>query len=261
MPFAIKQYVVMFSGGIASFEAARRTILAKGVDNVTCLFADTLIEDQDLYRFIDQSIAHLGVKFVRLCEGRTPWQVFNDVRFIGNSRVDPCSKILKRDICDKWLLDNCVHDETVVVLGLDWTETHRISGAHMRYLQNGWDTEYPLNEAPWFDKNKVLAELIEHGIDLPRLYRLGFEHNNCGGFCIKAGQGHFAKLLHDLPDVYAMHEAEEQKLRDILDKDVTILRSRQGGKHKSMTLKHFRRRVEIEDYDPTDIGGCGCFST
>lgn len=49
------KYVVMFSGGAASYEAGRRTIERVGRANVVLLFSDTLIEDPDLYRFLDQT--------------------------------------------------------------------------------------------------------------------------------------------------------------------------------------------------------------
>lgn len=256
------KYVVMFSGGAASYEAGRRTIERVGRANVVLLFSDTLIEDPDLYRFLDQTTELLGVPLTRLADGRTPWQVFRDKRFIGNSRVDPCSKILKRDLCDKWLRDNCDPNDTVVVLGLDWTETHRIDGARGRYDSMGWRTEYPLNEAPWFKKEATLASLEEQGVPTPRLYKMGFAHNNCGGFCIKAGMGHFERLLKELPEVYAEHEAEElETQRHIGRADITVLRDRRGGQVKPMSLRDFRERVEAKTIqpDPTDIGGCGCF--
>lgn len=43
--------LVLFSGGIGSWAAAHRTI-ARGYD-VELLFTDTRIEDEDLYRFLD----------------------------------------------------------------------------------------------------------------------------------------------------------------------------------------------------------------
>ncbi len=50
-------HVVMFSGGAGSWAAAKR-IAARPL---TLLFADTLIEDGDLYRFLDDAAADVGV--------------------------------------------------------------------------------------------------------------------------------------------------------------------------------------------------------
>lgn len=118
-----------------------------------------------------------------------------------------------------------------------------------------------MTEPPLLDKKDVLREMRAAGIRPPRLYGMGFPHNNCGGFCIKAGQAHFKKLLEQLPERYAYHERREQELREYLDKDVAILRDRRGGTTKPMTLKAFRERLEdTGEYDPEEWGGCGCFS-
>ena len=99
----IKQkFIVSYSGGLGSFFAAKRLVKQHGKDNVAAVFADTKTEDEDLYRFLDESIAYLGIELFTIEDGRDVWQVFEDVRFLGNSRIDPCSRILKRDLIRKW---------------------------------------------------------------------------------------------------------------------------------------------------------------
>ena len=49
------QHVVMFSGGAGSWMTAKRVAEKHGTDNLILLFADTLIEDEDLYRFLDEA--------------------------------------------------------------------------------------------------------------------------------------------------------------------------------------------------------------
>jgi hypothetical protein len=121
--------------------------------------------------------------------------------------------------------------------------------------------EAPLCDPPLVDKAQVLDEMKTQGIEAPRLYGMGFPHNNCGGFCIKAGQAHFAHLLRVMPERYAFHEAKEQELRQYLDKDVAILRDRRGGTTKPLTLRDLRLRVVAEEeIDTLEWGGCGCFS-
>ena len=63
-----------------------------------------------------------------------------------------------------------------------------------------------------------------------------------------------------LPDVYRRHEAEEEKLRHRLGKDVAILRDRRGGKTRPLPMREFRERIEAGGQcDLFDWGGCGCF--
>lgn len=259
------KHIVMFSGGVGSFGAAERVVARHGRRDVTLLFTDTLMEDGDLYRFLDDASEHLGIPVTRIADGRTPWQVFRDVRMIGNTRKDPCSKVLKRDIADRWLADNCDPNDTVVYLGIDWMEAHRFDdgegrGAKHRYARNGWRAEAPLCEPPLLDKRAALARLSELGIKVPRLYKLGFEHNNCGGFCVKAGQGHFINLLKSLPQRYALHEEMEAQTRAAIGTEFTILRDRRDKKTKPLSLRELRKRVQTGgDVDPHEIGGCGCF--
>src|SRR5699024_7478687 len=47
-----KNHVVFYSGGLGSYATAVRVIEKHGTDNLYLLFTDTLIEDNDLYRFI-----------------------------------------------------------------------------------------------------------------------------------------------------------------------------------------------------------------
>lgn len=253
------RHVVMFSGGIGSWAAAKRVAERHGTASLTLLFTDTRIEDPDLYRFLREGAANVGGQLVTIADGRTPWDVFREKRFLGNTRVDLCSRILKREIADKWLVDNCDPATTTVYVGIDFTEEHRFTRLRERKLP--WRYEAPLCEAPYILKDQMLAALQAEGITPPRLYALGFAHNNCGGGCVKAGIGHFAHLYRTLPDVFAEWERNEQSLRDHLGKDVAILRDRTGGASTPLPLVQLRRRLD-DGWQPDlfDIGGCGCFS-
>jgi hypothetical protein len=251
----------MFSGGATSWAAAKRVVEKHGSKDVTLFFANTKAEDEDLYRFLADGAANVGAPLVYAAEGRDPWQVMFDERMLGNSRFDPCSRILKRQVMDRWLAKNCDPKETIVYIGIDWTEEHRYIGLRDRRAVLGWKYEAPLCEPPWMDKDEALAWMKREGIRQPRLYDLGFSHNNCGGFCIKGGQGHFANLLRVMPERYAYHEQKEQDIRALLGKDVSIMTDRSGDKKKKpLTLKDLRIRIERgTQIDAFDIGGCGCF--
>ncbi|MEV0821880.1 hypothetical protein [Nonomuraea rubra] len=111
------RHVVQMSGGIGSFHAARRVKAEHGADNLVLLFADTLTEDEDLYRFMDDDAsAHLGVALTIVADGRTPFEVFFDVKRLGNSRLAPCSKRLKQVPCRKWMTEHCDPDHTIAHL-------------------------------------------------------------------------------------------------------------------------------------------------
>lgn len=250
--------VVLYSGGALSWAAAMRTIERHGRGDLVLLFTDTSMEDEDLYRFLNDSERQLGVAITRLCDGRTPWDVYRDKRMIGNTRMDPCSENLKRKPAHAWLKANA--PGATLVFGIDWTEMHRLDGLRARYGEMGHAVEAPMCDAPWYTKTTVLKWMRDVGLEPPRLYAKGFAHNNCGGFCCRAGHGHFATLLRELPERYAEHERKEQEMRDYLGKDVSILRDREDGDTRPMTLREFREQIEAgAQPDMFAIGGCGCF--
>ena len=257
------KHVIQYSGGLCSFWAADRVIRQFGKEHVILLFADTMMEDEDLYRFNKDAEKYFGLPICRIADGRDPWQVMRDEKVIGRSGLDLCSRILKRDLLDKWRFDCTTPANSIFYLGLDWTEEHRMHGDAQRQGMvkkfAPWTIKAPMMEEPIWDKCRMMAELELIGIPLPRLYKMGFPHNNCGGFCIKAGQAHFAQLLKLMPERYAYHEAQEESVRQIVG-DYSVMNDRRGGQGKKvMTLKTFRERVEAgEDFDRHDWGGCGC---
>lgn len=247
--------VVQFSGGLCSYFAARRVVEKFGREDVTLLFADTLIESSGLYRFALHGAAELGVKLTPIMDGRTPWQVFKDEGFLGNSRIDPCSKILKRELCRKWMQDNCAVENSVLYVGISWDEG-RIDGIRERWQP--WQVEAPMCDAPYWSKCDMIREAKALGLPLSEAYTDGFPHDNCGGFCIKMGQAQAALLYKIRPAVYAESERKEEEVRQHLGKDVSVLKDRRGGTTKPMTLAVFRERIETGDYDKQEWGGCGC---
>ena len=248
-------YIVSYSGGASSWAAARLTkdrLMVDG-DRMTLLFADTLIEDKDTYAFLAAGAANLGLPVTRIADGRTPLEVFGDVKWIGNSRIDPCSKILKRSLLHKWYDDQ--DEPKASVLGLDWMEVNRFE----RYAARADGLCLaPLIDAG-VDKRNIMRMVEEAGLPKQRLYSLGFPHANCGGACVKAGQTQWSLLLRTMPDRYAMWEAGENKLRAELG-DHSILTETKDGVTKPLPLSELRARVERQPslMPAYDWGGCGC---
>ena len=261
------RHVVMFSGGLGSYITAKRVAERHGTDDLFLLFADVkgsnpsphAGEDEDTYRFIKEAAVDVGGELVWLNEGRDIWQVFHDNRFLGNTRLANCSKFLKQQPCREWLEANCDPSDTTVYVGIDWTEPHRLPAIVKGYRP--YAAEAPLIEPPYLSKDDMKAVCEATGIEVPRLYRAGFPHNNCGGFCVRAGQAQMELLLREHPERYAYHEAKEQELRNYLGADVAVLRDRTGGTVTPLTLRRFREELERQPamFDRLDFGGCGCF--
>lgn len=253
------RYVVQFSTGLGSAEVARRLIEEHGSDSVLLLTADTRVEDPDNWRFAHEFVNKLGqgVEWVVLADGRTPMQVGRDLRVVPNNRMAVCSRVLKRELLRTWIDKHCSPDD-VMALGFDWTEPQRHAAAAPHWAPYAVDS--PLMREPFIEK----WALINHyrdvlGINPPRLYDTGAAHANCGGACVRSGQAAWALLLEHDPATYEVWENEEETTRDMLGKDVAILRDRTGGTVKPLPLRKFRRKIQLGlPYDHNDFGSCGC---
>lgn len=257
-------HVVMWSGGITSWATARHVIAEHGTGSTTLLFADTNAEDESLYAFNDAASKQLGIPITRVADPqeRDPWQVFEDKRWLGNTRIAQCSHVLKQEPCRAWLDANpaLTFANTTLYVGIDWTEAERLPAIVRGWAP--WTVSAPLTLPPYRDKGQWLNEAQRAGLPIPRLYGLGFAHNNCAGMCVKGGQAQWIRLLKVFPDRYARAEAAEVKMRHLLGKDVSILRDRTGGTTKPLTLAALRQRIEEQpdQLDLFDEGGCGCFT-
>jgi hypothetical protein len=90
---------------------------------------------------------------------------------------------------------------------------------------------------------------------MPRLYTLGFPHNNCGGWCCKMGLAQARHLLNVMPDRFRWHEEQERQVREAIGPSAgTALRFRGGGRSRPVTLQQFR---EIQDRQPMLFEGHG----
>lgn len=254
--------IVQFSGGIGSWAVARRIADRHGVDDLVLLFADVKTEDDDLYRFNRDAAEDIGIPLVVVSDGRTPQQVLRDNRWLGSSRIAPCSHLLKQRMCRQWLKANTDPAETVLYVGIDWSEIHRLPAIQRNWAP--WNVEAPLTQPPYRDKYQLIHEAKNRGLTPPRLYGMGFPHNNCGGACVRAGQAQWAHLLREFPERFASWEEFENEMRIELG-DVAILRDRRGGETRPLPLSKLREMIESRErqqpaLDIDDWGGCGCMT-
>jgi ribosomal protein L44E len=250
-------YQISFSGGMGSAVSAL-VAHEQGLD-FNLIFADTLIEDEDLYRFNQDISEAVGKEIITLTDGRTPWDVYIDKRWIGNSRTAHCSTELKSKPVKEWLAENSKASDPLV-LGMDWSEQDRIDRAAANWA--------PRPVVSLLNRYKITRPMFEpmlakYGIRKPKLYAEGYEHNNCGGFCCKAGLVQFERLYRTNPDRFAYHEREmERALSEIGGTARPFLRRVRQGDTQYITLKEFREELDQETMELPmfDASGCGCFT-
>jgi hypothetical protein len=171
-------HVVQYSGGIGSWAATQCVIAEHGTDHLVLLTADTRVEDPDLWRFVRDSTVHVGVEPTIVADGLTPFEVFHDQRFLGNSVSRPAQPSSSNDpaghdspCTPTWRTQCCTSASTgrkPAVSRRSNTAGHR-GGCGSRCV------------TPYLSKEDMLDAARAAGLTPPRLYELGFSHNNFSG--------------------------------------------------------------------------------
>lgn len=252
------RHIIFLSSGITSWAAALRVVEAHGAENCLGLFADTGVEDPDNYRFLEESTAALGIPLVKV-HRETLWENWERHNSIPNNRMAFCSQDLKQEPCRKWLKENSNPETDTLYVGIAWDEIHRCAA-----IQRGWapwKVEFPMCEAPLWDKPHTLKLARDRGIEPPRLYSYGLPHANCGGGCVRAGHTQWRHVLRVLPEVFTLWEQKEAAMQAQTGKNCTILKRSIRGETVPYSLKELREESQRQgNLFDEDWGGCGCFT-
>ena len=236
---------VMYSGGACSHLAAKRWVELG--HKPILLFSDTGIEDEDLYRFIEDGAQWLGCELVKVSAGFTFDEMCEKHHAIPNDRMPFCSRELKVLPAKKWIAEHPEID--TLVFGLDWTETHRLPKVEKLWPDH--KVVAPMMDAPYLMKASMVQEIGNDGLKPPALYGLGLSHNNCGGGCVRNGHASWKLLRMMYPARFEEWADREERL----GRGFTFSRDRRGGESKPISL----RDLVITETPPFDFGGCGCF--
>jgi len=258
-------HIAMFSGGASSAYVAYQMVQTHGRKNCILFFTNTLWEDEDNYRFMEEVSDYIGIEVTERLDGRTPEDVFYDTKFLGNSRLARCSEELKVKQTIVFLeeLRDFENLEPILYFGIGPHEAHRADNLREFYSHHPLEpveTRFPMIET--FREDVDVKSIIENewGIKLPRMYELGFSHANCAGRCVRGGFQHYAQLYKVWPERYKMQEEMEEGFRDHFKRNVSILKK--DG--KPYTLKEYRKRMDkegLEEFlkmEDEDVVPCVC---
>lgn len=230
--------IVALSGGLASAFCGQWALDNHAKDDVVLYFNDTKWEHPDLYRFLDDLSSYWDHPITHDTDGRTPEELFYKERALANNRMPFCSKILKAKRLQRYYKDG-----DTLVFGIGADEPHRgqrLVGAYQRVAAKS--KRWPKLRFPLLEKctnhSDMLHWLDGTGIELPVMYKMGFQHNNCSGGCVRAGKRQWAHLWRVMPEVYLERERVEEAVRSYLNKDVHFL--------KDETLRQLRTRISMQ---------------
>lgn len=269
------KHVVSIGGGLSStIELPLEVIRRYGHDNVDFFICALKGESPDLWRMVDWVESETGKHVTRVAW--TPyendihynlranywidapewaysdiWDVFFREGVMGNSRIDPCSRVLKRETAMAYLKDTYDFANTTLHVGIGYDEIDRMMSIQKRYHSAGLqvdailaDDEY-LKSKPLSWHGMTTAQKCAETIGfVPFVYSWGGNHNNCGGFCVKAGKAHMKNFLMNDRDTYLYHENREREFRQRFGTDATIMKEQRNNKTVYITMEEFRLAIE-----------------
>lgn len=127
-------------------------------------------------------------------EYKDTWEVWEKRRYIAGIQGAPCTGELKKAVRFAFQRPNDLH-----VFGYTVEEQHRARRfTEQNFELNVW---FPLIDAQ-LSKSDCHAVVRAAGIEIPAMYRLGFDNNNCIG-CPKGGAGYWNMIRKHFPDHFA----------------------------------------------------------
>ena len=181
----MERIVSQFSCGAASAVATKLVLADYSPERVLICNAFIAEEHPDNQRFMDQCEVWFGHPIVRLRDKKfraSAVEVWKQTKFLVGHGGTRCSKTLKRDVLQAIQLP-----DDIMALGYTAEEYDRFN----RFIDanNGRKVIAPLIDRG-LTKADCLAMIERAGIELPVMYRLGFNNNNCIG-CPKGGEGYW----------------------------------------------------------------------
>lgn len=216
----MSRIVCQFSCGAASAVATKLALAQYGATHEV-LIVNALLKNEhpDNRRFLADCETWFGHPVTVLRDekfGADIIQVFKRRQFLKGPRGAPCTTVLKRE-----LLMTIEHPDDVLVFGFDASEEDRFEDFKERWPDRA--AVAPLIERG-LGKEDCKAMLERAGIELPLMYRLGYDNANCIG-CVKGGAGYFRAIREDFPEQFAeLAEVEAE----VCDDKSYLLRHRSG---------------------------------
>ncbi len=190
----LPRIVCRFSCGAASAVATKLTLAKYGASHdVQIVNAFIAEEHEDNRRFLADCERWFGRHVTVMRDekyGASALQVFRTRRYMAGRTGAPCSTHLKRKLLDAWS-----KPDDVAVFGFTVEEVDRFFD--FREHNPGMACMAPLIEAG-LGKQDCKAMIERAGIELPLMYRLGYDNANCIG-CVKGGEGYMRAIREDFP--------------------------------------------------------------
>jgi len=215
----MSRLIFWFSCGAASAVAVKIGLADKEYcsqfDEVIIAYCRVREEHEDNERFFKDCEKWFDHKITVLEHEKYKGSIFNvfEKQYMRTPKGSPCTRSLKRKVREKFQKPDDVH-----VFGYTFEEEERSN--NFIDANNEINTYWPLIEKGILKEN-CLAMIENANIELPVMYKLGYEHNNCVG-CVKGGMGYWNKIRIDFPKEFErMAKFEREKGYTVLKESKT----------------------------------------
>lgn len=177
-----------------------------GSDNVDLVYCDTLAyEHPDNKRFLSDVGQWVGkpIKIIRSKKYTDIYDVFDKTGWLVGPAGARCTTELKKVVRENYQIVGDTH-----IFGLTKEESSRAE----RMMRNHFDIDIDfILIRQGVGKNQCIEIIREAGIEIPAMYRLGYNNNNCIG-CVKVGVGYWNKIRRDFPEHFDKMAKQERKM-------------------------------------------------
>lgn len=191
--------VCWFSCGAASAVATKLAIAKYGLTHDIVIARCVVREEHaDNDRFTADCEKWFGMSITEMLAVDYDGSVYNVItkrKYISGNEGAPCTMLLKKRVREAFQRPDDLH-----IFGYCAEEQGRFDD----FLDaNNIDVEVPLIDRQLSHAN-CLAMIQDAGIELPTMYKLGYQHNNCIGCVKSSGAGYWNKIKLDFPERFWM---------------------------------------------------------
>ena len=235
--------ICWWSGGITSAVACKIAIDLFGKDQCSVIMIDTHNEHEDTYRFKKdcekwydlpiETITGIGERYKNI---QDVW-IQNKSLNVATGAI--CSTKLKRLVREEWKKTS---DYKYQVFGFEFDkkEFNRAIGISVNHPKT--KSIFPLLMLG-YNKKDCLRLVEEAGIEIPVMYQLGFQNNNCFGTgCVQGGIGYWQKMKRDFTDKFDTMAEMEHKLTEMKGSPVTMLKDQSKAAKESGNVLVFLKK-------------------
>lgn len=205
-----KTIVVWFSSGAASAVAAKKTIEKYGKENKILIVNNPVKEeDKDNLRFLNDVEKWLGVKIEFAVNSKYPScsavDVWNKNKYMSGVAGAPCTKFLKKHARYEWEKSNHADFH---VLGFTLDEKKR----HEKFILLERENVIPVLIDEKVTKEDCFKIIKDAGIELPKIYSLGYPNANCIG-CVKSASPSYWDIVRkNHPEIFKERCEQSRKI-------------------------------------------------